>query len=52
MERMKDLIATEAIKFEDGSLQVNGTTLDGTPTWILIHYGAEIEPRQFENPEE
>jgi hypothetical protein len=35
--RLKDILFEEAIIHTDGSWEVQGNLLDGTPAWILIH---------------
>ncbi len=42
MQRQKDIVASEVIGFTDetgniAEVQVNGTHVDGTSTWILLH---------------
>lgn len=36
-QRLPDLVFEGACIFDDGSIQVEGNTLDGKRTWILIH---------------
>lgn len=48
-QRLPDLIYEEACIFDDGSIQVEGNTLDGKRTWILIH---AIPIRVFQSTKE